>query len=768
MRMDLSGGWFGDPISFRSEIGTGMVDSQAIDRIMVDAVRATRCSGAIICQRIGDDFTIVASVMDRAFQSHHGLNDAPLGRITVRTVDPLRPQTIDLDGPGMAAVRFSAAASIRSQDESYLIVLHGSERAPLSPAQTYVLRAHSAHLATVFELAELRKRIGQTGFEQQANVERLRLLESVAIHARDSIIITEAEPIDLPGPRILYCNAAFTKTTGYTAAEIVGQTPRILQGPGTDPQSRAKLRRALSSWEPIEIEMLNYRKDGTEFWVELSIVPVANDHGWFTHWVSVQRDITERKESEILVQRVRDAVIENSILATEIRERKRIEEELLYTAFHDNLTQLRNRPYFMERLVAAMSGDHASCSVLFIDLDQFKIVNDSLGHSEGDALLQEIARRLRTCVRPHDTLARVGGDEFAILVTDRSGPEIPVQIAERIIVAMRSPVQLGRQSVFPSCSIGIAHSVDGGIPPEDLIRDADIAMYEAKRAGYGDYAIFDASMREKAVDRLSLQSDLHNAIERNEFNLVYQAIVDPVTNVIRGFEALVRWNHPERGVISPDEFIPMAEKIGLIRQIDRYVMREGCSQLAVWQRRFSMPELSLSINTSVAEFTDADFLHELSATLSEFGIAPCHLQLEITEGIFLHPSRGIVETIAAVRKLGVRIALDDFGTGYSSLSYINRYPIDAIKIDKSFIDDVCVNPQTFAIVELIIKLGRALSLEIVAEGVESKSQFDLLSGIGCGAIQGFYFIPPVSANEVLEILNLGQRPVVNSYEKEIR
>lgn len=759
--MDLSGGWVGNPILPESEIGLEVTDRLIMDRILIDAARATGCTGALICRKIDVEFSIVASAMDCASQDGWEGGKAPVSRLTIRTVDPLRPQTIELDGPGMSAVRFAAATGIRDLEQSYLIVLHDHKRGPLSAAQTYVLRAHAAHLSTVFELAEMRKLIGQTGsIELQANVERLRLLESVAVHARDSIIITEAEPIDTPGPRILYCNAAFTKTTGYTSSEILGQTPRILQGPGTDPQSRAKLRRALSAWEPIEIEMLNYRKDGTEFWVELSIVPVADDRGWFTHWVSVQRDITERKESERLARRIRDAEFENKTLATEIRERKRVEAELLYTAFHDNLTRLRNRAFFTERLVDALAGEQASCSVLFLDLDQFKIVNDSLGHGMGDVLLQDIARRLTTCVRPQDTLARVGGDEFAILIPDSPGLAAPVQIAERIIEAMRPPVQLGRQSVFPSCSIGIAHSAGGATLPEDLIRDADIAMYVAKRAGYGDYAIFDASMHEKAVDRLSLQTDLHNAIERKEFGLVYQAIVDPATSLIQGFEALVRWNHPERGVIPPDQFIPMAEELGLIRQIDRYVMREGCAQLAIWQRRFSLPALSLSVNTSAAEFTDPNFLHELSATLSEFGIAPRHLQLEITEGIFLHPSPGIAETIAAVRKLGVRIALDDFGTGYSSLSYVNRYPIDTIKIDKSFIDGVCINRQTRAIVELIVKLGTALELEIVAEGVESEVQFDLLSTIGCGSVQGFYFAPPMSAKAVTEFLRQsGQRPV---------
>jgi PAS domain S-box-containing protein len=261
-------------------------------------------------------------------------------------------------------VRFASATPISGGASAFLIVLDIHERPRLSAAQTYVLRTHAAHLTTILELASLQKRVQRVeGIENRANLERLRLLESVAVHARDSIVITEAEPIDLPGPRIIYCNAAFTQATGYSAEEVIGLTPRALQGEKTDPASREKLRRALSAWEPIEIEMINYRKDGTEFWVELSIVPVANERGWYTHWVSVQRDITERKNTEELTARVRVAEIENEALATEIVERRRIEAELQYAAFHDNLTRLRNRAFFMERLTKALERDQTQGEV---------------------------------------------------------------------------------------------------------------------------------------------------------------------------------------------------------------------------------------------------------------------------------------------------------------------------------------------------------------------------------------------------------------------
>jgi diguanylate cyclase (GGDEF)-like protein/PAS domain S-box-containing protein len=718
------------------------------EMILRQVMRATRCAGAMICASANGELVLLA-----------GSEEGPLRQLVPYLMGDTASETatqvlggaaaaIGFRGEFASNVCFAVAVPITGQQAAFLIVVDTVARPGLSAAQTYVLRSNAAHLATLFDLAVLQERVDLA--DSSANLERLRLLESVAVHARDSIVITQAEPIDLPGPRIIYCNAAFTQATGYSAAEVMGLTPRLLQGPKTDPAARARLRQALAAWEPIEIEMINYRRDGTEFWVELSIVPVANEKGWFTHWVSVQRDITERKDAQELSARVRVAEIENEALTTEIRERKRVEAELLYAAFHDSLTRLRNRAFFMERLAKALNRGGASCAVLFLDLDRFKIVNDSLGHLAGDALLKEVAHRLRQCVTSHETLARIGGDEFAIVIEDITDLAMPVTTAEAIIEALRAPVQLGRQSVFPSCSIGIVQVAGPGAVPDDLMRDADIAMYEAKRAGGGDYAIFDASMHEDAVARLVLQTDLRQAVERGEFHLDYQPIVDPATGATRSFEALLRWNHPVRGAIGPADFIPVAEEIGLIRQIDRWVMREACAQLGRWQQRFADPGLKLSINTSSAGFAERDFVAKLAEVLREFDIEPKSLELEITEGIFLHPSPEVAEMIAAVRRLGVRVALDDFGTGYSSLSYINRYPIDTIKIDKSFIDGIGTNRETRAIVELIVRLGAALDLNIIAEGVETQDQTDILMQIGCRAIQGYHFAKPLSAGDAGE------------------
>jgi diguanylate cyclase (GGDEF)-like protein/PAS domain S-box-containing protein len=741
--------------------GLNLSDYDRLRQIADDAVLATNGCGAFVCEINGDSLSVVAT---SSHESSGGVvpilvspGSQSMRDLVVQNIGlpPVAP--VAFSGPEGPSIRFAVVVAIIGDVPSYLILIDRRHRKKLNLAQVYNVRAHAAHLSTVLTLKIDRINAASShAIGQEFDIERLRLLESVAVHARDSIIITEAEPIDLPGPRIIYCNAAFTRATGYLPVEVIGQTPRMLQGVDTDPGTCAKLRSALENWQPIEVELVNYRKDGSRFWVELSIVPVANEEGWYTHWVSVQRDISERKGAEELAIRVRVAEGQNTALASEIVERKRVEAELLYTAYHDGLTRLRNRAYFMNQLQTALDNEAAKndpvCAILFLDLDRFKIVNDSLGHVHGDALLCDVAQRLRRCVRPQDTLARIGGDEFAILIENTSGLNTAVEIAERILVAMRTPIQLSHQSVFPSVSIGISQSRCPNTLPEDLLRNADIAMYAAKRAGHGDYAIFDPSMHETAVARLALQTELKLAVQQGGFHLAYQPIFDPTTNEISSFEALLRWEHPQLGLIAPTDFIPVAEEIGLIREIDRYVMVEACRQLKRWHVLQGCSTLRISVNTSAAEFVDPAFLDDLAAILTSCGLPPECLELEITEGIFLHPSPQIASIIASIRRSGVRIALDDFGTGFSSLSYINRYPIDTIKIDKSFIKEICTRHTTYAIVDLMMRLGKALGLNIIAEGVETNEQADRLTSIGCTAIQGYLYSKPLSAADADELL----------------
>ena len=761
MLVDNPGDWMIDrsvvlsePSSFGQEI------AERLNGIVATVARATGCGASAIYRRDGETLCLV--VGDGPPTLPAGPFIEPLADVAAsrsqgveRILHSGNEVRSSCDFAGFVAATLVAGTV---GTESIITVSSAVPRGALSAAQVYVLRAYAELAATVMELHALRQRAVETGTDNLASAARLRLLESVAVHANDSILITEAEPLDRPGPRILYCNEAFTRTTGYALDEVLGKTPRLLQGPKTTDAARAKLRAAFAEWQPVTVELVNYRKDGTEFEVELSIAPVANDQGWFTHWVSVQRDITERNRAAELSTRVRIAEVENEALANEIRERKRVEEHLFYTAFHDSLTRLRNRAFFMERLKKVLDAEREdpdrTCAILFLDLDRFKVVNDSLGHLAGDAMLKEIARRLASCVRPQDTLARIGGDEFALLIEDAADIAVPVMLAEQILEVLRPAVRVGRQDVFPSTSIGIVRSSSPCKQPDDLIRDADIAMYVAKRSGYGQYAIFNQAMHAEATAALTLQSDLKLAIEREEFELAYQPIVDPQRGTIKRFEALLRWRHPTRGLVSPAEFIPIAEEIGIIRQIDRWVMQEACSQLANWRGLFPSSDLAMSINTSATEFNDPRFLDELKATLERFELPPSALELEITESIFLHPDPRVEAVMTEARAHGVRIGLDDFGTGYSSLSYLTRYPTDTIKIDQSFIRSLCSDDRTLAIVVLIIQLATTLQVEVVAEGVETFEQAELLASMSCSLAQGYFYSRPVAAAVLTEMMTV--------------
>lgn len=632
-----------------------------------------------------------------------------------------------------------------------LFVTSPSLQQRLSTAQVYALQTHAALIGQTLQL--------QSGLllpKQKTFIERLRLLESVVVNAKDAILITEAEPIDEPGPRIVYCNPAFLKTTGYTLSEVIGQTPRILQCEETSRATLDLIRKALSSWQPIEVEILNTRRDGSKFWVELSIVPVANEKGWFTHWVSVQRDITERKNAEHLtIQALADRE-EKVALQSRLEERERIEAELSYAAYHDDLTTLNNRAYLMALLLDLFNDSDQepspAATVLFLDIDRFKFVNDSLGHRAGDILLKEVARRLENSIREEDVLARVGGDEFAILLVGEHQQALANALAQRIVDQFSLPILIDGQDIFTSCSIGIVTADVTHTSPDDLLRDADIAMYVAKKQGRGRWALFDVSMREAAIDALVMQNALKQALANNEFSVVYQPIFSIFTGEISGAEALVRWRHPVLGQVSPDRFISVAEDIGVIHELGHWVMQEGCSELKRWKTEFPMMKLHLNVNVSGVELNRPGYVNQVKAILAETGIDAQDLQVEITESVFLHQPEAIAQVLESIRELGVRIALDDFGTGYSALGYIDRYPINAIKIDQSFVSRMMTFHRSDAIVRSILSLGRALDIDITAEGVETQPQLQRLSEMECPFAQGYLLSHPVNAKKMLALL----------------
>jgi diguanylate cyclase (GGDEF)-like protein/PAS domain S-box-containing protein len=651
--------------------------------------------------------------------------------------------------------RFMACVAVRGENGTVLgtlLVTHSTAHDGLSPAQIYTLQTHAAQLACRLEMSNSRA-LTQSNNEV---IERLRLLESVVVHAKDAILITEAEPIGLPGPRIVYCNPAFLSTTGFSESEVLGQTPRILHCEETSRQTLDLVRASLQRWEPVEVELLNARRDGSRFWVELSIVPVANERGWFTHWVSVQRDISERKAAEHFASQAQLDRAEKIALEIRLMERERIEQELSYAAFHDGLTQLYNRAFIMDRLAEVFSHNPSDrlpqATVLFLDLDRFKLVNDSLGHRAGDLLLTVVARRLESCLRDRDVLARVGGDEFAILLSGEVHEDGAIDMAERIVKQLQAPVVIEGQNIFTSCSIGIVHVSTNHDSPEELLRDADVAMYAAKRKGTGLWTIFDGSMRDEAVESLLLQNALRQALVRDEFALHYQPIYDLATGRMKGIEALVRWRHPKRGMVAPEAFISVAEDIGLIHELGRWVMQQACSQLQAWKERYTGLDLQLNVNVSGRELKRPGYIEQVRQILVDTGFDAHGLQIEITETVFLHEPEMVGEVLEKVRALGVRVALDDFGTGYSSLGYIDRYPIDAIKIDRSFISRMMSFERTVAIVQSILWLGRTLELDITAEGIETAAQLQMLKDMQCPSVQGFLLCEPLACEQLTALL----------------
>jgi diguanylate cyclase (GGDEF)-like protein len=391
--------------------------------------------------------------------------------------------------------------------------------------------------------------------------------------------------------------------------------------------------------------------------------------------------------------------------------------------------------------------------VLYLGLDRLKMVNESLGHDAGDELLVTVARRLETCVRGEDTAARLGGDEFGILLEDVADESNVLRVVERIQLALTAPVSLGAFEVFTSASIGVAISSATAEHPEYMLRCADTAMARAKRAGPGRYEMFDEAMHARAVDRLRVETDLRRAVDRNEFVLHYQPVMSPETGGIVGVEALVRWDHPERGRIAPGEFIPLAEETGLIVPISTWVIRQACAQLRVWQERHPRPTpLFCTVNVSVRHFSQPDLVDQVTAIVGETGIDPSTLKLEITESVIVDNDDLAREVLVQLRALGVQVYLDDFGTGYSSLGYLHRLPLDAIKIDRSFVGQMEADDRSYQLVRTVRLLAQNVGLSVVAEGVETSEQLRAIRGLGCEFAQGFLFSKPVSVDEVDALL----------------
>jgi diguanylate cyclase (GGDEF)-like protein len=445
------------------------------------------------------------------------------------------------------------------------------------------------------------------------------------------------------------------------------------------------------------------------------------------------------------------------VIARDITERKRTEQDLRHVALHDALTDLPNRLLFTERVAQALARQRQDpayrFAVLFLDFDDFKMINDSLGHVAGDRLLVEIAVRLRDQARPGDLISRLGGDEFTVLLEDVAGPADVEHAALRIQRALSAPLHLQGREIIITTSIGAALGDAAYRGPEDLLRDADIAMYHAKAGGHARFQVFDLPMREQAQDRLAVLTDLRNALERGELRLVYQPIVDLQSGRIHAFEALIRWHHPVRGVIQPSEFIPLAEETGLIVEIGAWVLSEACWQALHWQRASPRPTpVRISVNLSARQLAQPRLVDDVRRALAGAGSDPPTLQLEITESVLLGNGNAATDLLTELRLLGVEVHVDDFGTGYSSLSYLQRFHLQAIKVDRSFVHRMGARRTDLVIVRSIVDLATTLGMGVIAEGVETPAQRERLIAFGCQLGQGFFFAEPLDAGAVSVLL----------------
>lgn len=497
----------------------------------------------------------------------------------------------------------------------------------------------------------------------------------------------------------------------------------------------------------FELEKRVYHKSGETLWLNWSSSFLKDDLNNTSHFIFQLQDITDRKHAE---------------------------ERLAHDSLHDALTGLPNRTLFLDRLNFAFSrakrNFNTKFAVLYLDFDRFKLVNDNFGHLVGDKLLIEISERLLSTMRASDTIARLGGDEFTMLVEEISSPEEVQQVADRIREEIAKPFNLNGQDFFATISIGIANWTRDYEQPEFLLRDADTALYQAKRSGRDRYKIFDKEMHQRALRLLQIETDLRHAIDRKEFFLVYQPIVNLASQRLCGFEALIRWQHPVHGLISPLDFISIAEETGLIVPIGQWVLREACNQLRTWQKKSKESEdLWISVNVSTKQFTHTDLVLLVSEILEETGLDPNCLKLEVTESAMVDNIDYAVGVMENLKQLGLKLSIDDFGTGYSSLSYLHRLPLNSLKIDRSFVNQMSESTENQEIIKTIISLAQSLRLEIIAEGVETSTQMSQLKNLACQFGQGYFFAKPLEASKVESLIeNLGNSVEATDYQAETK
>jgi diguanylate cyclase (GGDEF)-like protein/PAS domain S-box-containing protein len=539
---------------------------------------------------------------------------------------------------------------------------------------------------------------------------------------------------DLSG-NITYLNLVAESMTGWSREDAVGrplaEVFHVIDA-STRENCRNPMELAIQHNRTVSLatNSILIRHDRAELFIEDSAAPIHDRLGRVTGAVIVFHDISAAKAMTVKISEL---------------------------AQHDVLTGLPNRAYLNDRISQAITNAHrhgSKFAVLFLDLDNFKHINDSLGHPIGDTLLQSVARRLVSCVRDSDTVSRQGGDEFVVLLSEVAHAKNAAPCAQKLLTMLKAPNFVGHHSLEVSASIGISIYPEDGQDPETLIKTADTAMYQAKKNGRNNYKFFEEEMNIRAVERQSIEEDLRGALERQEFVLQYQPKINLRTGAITGAEALIRWLHPHRGMVSPLMFVPVAEDSGLILPIGMWVRREACQQARAWQDA-GFPPLPVAVNISVVEFRDQNFLASVRAILKETRLEPCRLELELTESVLMQHVDTSTSVLQQLKAMGVRLAVDDFGTGYSSLSYLRRFPIDALKIDRSFVHEITSNPDDATIVRAVISMGRSLNHCVIAEGVETREQCTFLQDQQCDQGQGYYFSRPVFPAQFAKLLETG-------------
>ena len=576
--------------------------------------------------------------------------------------------------------------------------------------------------------------VGQDITARRRAEETMRKLSCAVEQNPISILITNTHGI------IEYANPKFTEVSGYTLDEILGKTPYFLQTNTLSAEEYQRMQQVIAAGGVWQGELCNRRKDGEYFWEAAHVSAIRDPGGPITHFIWLREDITARKQ---------------------------VEEQIRFLAYYDNLTRLPNRVMLQERLREAIETARLRSrllAIMFLDLDQFKRINDSLGHGAGDLVLQEVAHRLQECLRhndyiarpetplPLDLLARLGGDEFVILLTEVNHPDDVTRVAQRIQTVIAHPFAIESNEVFLGCSIGIALFPYDGTEMEVLLKNADTALYHAKDQGRNKYQLYSEWMNVAAVQRLELENRLRKALENRELTLHYQPQVALDSGRITGMEALLRWNSPDLGLVSPLDFIPVAEETGMIVPIGEWVLRTACSQARAWQNE-GFPDLRMAVNLSARQFEDSQLPARVAEILAETGLSPNLLEFEITESLLM--KEGVLDILKELKRLGIELSIDDFGTGYSNLGYLRRFPIDRLKIDKTFVQDIHHTKDPDAIAAAVIAMARSLRLGVIAEGVETDTQLELLQELDCDEMQGYYFSRPCPPEQIISVLRDG-------------